>query len=214
MRKSIRAIGLFGVCSAAVLASALPARSQNTGFYFRADVGAAWTEDVKVREFAGNTSAGKMRFDSGFRFDAAGGYYLKEWLAGEVETGVMGNQIRRAGDSSLGNVPLLANVVVECPHLTQVVPFIGAGAGVSFAVLDADHLSDGVNTVDGTDTDAVFAYQGFAGLRYKIDERWDVSLAYRYFGTSRPSWDVKGPGDIRLDRVDTHAVVLGFTLRF
>jgi OmpA-OmpF porin, OOP family len=189
------------------------------GWYVKGGFGPAWTEDVDVEEFLGPISGVEAKLDLGIRFDIGGGYQFCDWFSLEAETGVIHNYIDEIGnaddldDSSIANVPFLVNAVFDIPTGTALTPFAGVGAGFSVTVLTLDD----VGNVDGDDSDAVFAYQAFGGVRYHISEQWSVSLAYKYFGTTDPSWEVHGaPGDIdiEVDGAKTHAVVASFGFSF
>jgi len=206
---------VWGLASMVALA-AWPVMAQQ-GWYAKGAVGIAWTEELDLKQFIGPTSGASVEFDPDIRLDIGGGYRFSDWFAAELETGVIFNYFDRIGgdndpdDSSLANVPFLINGVFEFPTQSGFVPFIGGGLGFSFTVLELDH----VGGVDGDDTDTVFAYQGFAGVRYDINEQWSVSLAYKYFGTSDPSWDVHHiSGEIELEGAHTHAVMAGFSYHF
>lgn len=223
-----RRILLVMVASALGLASIRPVFGQSGQFYFKADAGGVWSDDVDLDEFPGLASGLEAELETGVRFGMAGGYHFTDWFAAEVETGYYGqflDGIRGAPtvsvhDSSLSNVPLLANVVLAWPNRSRLVPYVGAGAGVSFTVFTADAITDGSTFVlDGTESDAVFAYQGFAGLRYQLNEQMDLGLTYRYFTSDGADYDVDdvftgGSRDIELGRVQTHSISLTFTLRF
>jgi opacity protein-like surface antigen len=71
----------------------------------------------------------------------------------------------------------------------------------------------------GADADVVFAWQAFAGLRYRINESMGVSLEYRYFAAGRPTWKADFTVGTMSDRVrfgeaETHAVSVAFEYRF
>jgi opacity protein-like surface antigen len=71
----------------------------------------------------------------------------------------------------------------------------------------------------GSQSDAVFAYQAFAGLRYALNDRAGVCLEYHYFGTSAPEWRVDSrygvfPDRMSFGRIDTHAFSIAFDYRF
>jgi opacity protein-like surface antigen len=209
---------LAGTCIAGLVLAlmALPAAGQQ-GWYVKGGIGPAWTEELDVDEVVGPVSGVDAKFDVGIRFDIGGGYRFCEWFSAEVETGVIHNYIDEIGaaddlgDTSLANVPLLFNAVFELPTGTPFVPFAGVGAGVSFTVLTIDD----VGGLDGDDSDAVFAYQGFAGVRYNISDQWSVNLTYKYFRTTDPSWEVRNAsGDIEVEGARTHAVMAGFTFSF
>jgi opacity protein-like surface antigen len=222
MKTSLRlAVG----CGAIGLLVAFPARAQNSRSYFRADAGPSWTERTEVKEFFGPGLGRTVNFDTGARIGAAGGYNITDWLGAEVETGIGYNKIRSWTGGTvrrtwLTGVPLLANLVLQGPNKTGIVPYVGGGLGVSFTVLDTDGFSDGTTRVTGTDTDAVFAYQAMAGLRYQFNDRMSAGLGYKYLGTQGPSYHAEslsgaGPsGDLRFGRIQSHTVAFVFTLAF
>ena len=212
------AAGSFGVLTClAVLTSS----GQERGWYVRGDAGPAWNQELSVKEFLGVKNVGKFEFDTGVRLDVAGGYNFKPWLAAEFETGFIGNQIQPTHDSSLSSIPIMANILFQLPNSTRFVPFIGGGAGGVVSVLDADDLGNpALGFIDGTDSDLVFAWQGFAGVRYKINEQFGVYLTYRYLGTTDPSWDaedvfgIQPTEQVTLEGVNNHSVVLGVDFHF
>jgi OmpA-OmpF porin, OOP family len=197
------------------------ATAQTSGFYLSGGVGPAYTEKTGLREFNGPLSGVKVHFDPGFQFRFTAGYRITPWLATELETGVTYNNIdsitgASEANGSLVNAPLLANLVVQCPSTKcRLTPYIGGGLGGSSAVLDAHDITINGVTLSGTKSDGVFAYQGFAGLRYHIDNHMSVSLAYRYFGTTAPTWEADfGPGRARFGDDQTHSVTASFTYDF
>jgi opacity protein-like surface antigen len=199
----------------------LPGFSQASRFYVTGGIGPAFTEDTSLRELNGPVGGAKVKFDTGVQFRFTGGYEITDWLAAEFETGVIYNEIRSItgaieADASLVNAPFLANLVIQCPKKSRFAPYIGGGLGGSVAVLDAHDifLANG-NFASGNQSDTVFAYQGFAGLRYHIDEHMSVSLGYRFFGTTAPTWESDfGPGRASFGDNHTHAVTAAFTFKF
>src|SRR6266481_6210155 len=127
---------------------------QQTPFYVKAGLGPALTENTSLKEFNGPVMGTTVKFDPGFQFRVAAGYFITEWLSTELESGVTYNNIRSITgasyvDASLVNAPFLVNLVLQCPARMRFSPFIGGGAGGSSAVLDAQdininglHLSD------------------------------------------------------------------------
>ena len=195
--------------------------SAERGAYLNAGAGPAWTPDVTVKEILVPVSGVKAKFDVGSRFDVSGGYRFNRWLAGELEAGVAYNSIRSiAGgtvDGSIANFPLTANIVFRYPNSSRWEPYIGGGGGVSISALTLDNASLGSGvTLDGSASDAVFAYQGFAGLRYNFNDRMSLGACYKFLGTGNSSWDVEGAasGHIRIEGLVTHTVGVTFTFRF
>lgn len=211
MKTGVLRFGLLSACLTYTCSA------EHMGWYLKAGVGPAWTEEVDVKSFLGPTGGATARFDPGFRFDIGGGYRFCDWFSAELETGMIYNSIGRAGpirdlgDSSLANVPIMANALLEIPTGTPFVPFVGAGAGVSFSVLTLDE----VGGVDGTESDAVFAYQAIVGTRYNLNDKWSINVTYKYFATGDPSWDVRGSGSgIEVQGARTHAIMAGFNYNF
>jgi opacity protein-like surface antigen len=212
---SMAAIGGLALCST------LPGLSQGTRFYVRGGVGPAFTENTSLKEFLGApVSDTRVKFDPGFQLRFAGGFHITDWLATEVESGVTYNTIRSItgfarADGDLANVPVLANLVLQCPTQTcRFAPYIGGGLGVSSAILHVHDFNDGTGSrIFGTDSDDVFAYHGFAGVRYAINDQMAVSLDYRFFGTTDPSWG-RDFDRIRFGDNHTHSVTASFTYSF
>ncbi len=218
--KYLSAHSLVTLC----LLSAIPALAQNGRFYVRGNLGGNLTSDTELREFFGPvTSGSKVKFDPGVSFGAAFGYEVTEWFSAEGQTGIMANSIHSITDSTrhdavFSNVPFLANVLFQLPH-ARFTPYIGGGIGVSTTVLDADEIEVNGTFMHGSDADAVFAYQGFAGLRYRINQQMGVCLEYRYFWADPAEWraDVAFGTDtdkIRFGGTETHTLSLAFEYHF
>jgi opacity protein-like surface antigen len=221
--KKYKSILAVGVCAGAVCAGVAHAE---TGFYAGADAGGLLTLDTRVKEFLGPVSPGtKVQLDPGFRLGLHGGYRLTDWFAVEGETGVMGNNIKSItgasidGDATLANVPFLLNARFQLPHgKCPITPYFGGGAGGSATVLSfGNHIDFNGTRLHGSDSDVVFAYQAFGGLRYAINDRMGVGVEYHYFATTGASWSANGvgtPNRIALAGVQSHAITAAFDFRF
>lgn len=219
-------IALMAAGSVALLLSASSASGQWGRFYVKADAGGNWTDDTSLKEFFGEplTAGSKVKFHPGGRFGVAAGFHLTEWLSTEVETGTFVNSIDTITDATrvdavFSNVPLLGNVRLQCPRCKWVIPYIGGGAGASFPVIDSDRIEIGVTSMHGSDADAVFAYQAFAGLRFNLNERMGLGVEYRYFHADGAEWKAEFTSGTISDRMrfgetDTHAVSIAFDYRF
>jgi len=226
MKMTAKLTVLLGACGALVLTSTLAARAEDTPFYGRLDLGGNWSRDLELKEFFGPVAAGsKVRLDPGLRAGVAGGYQLTDWFAGEVQVGYFENRINsitgatRIDQATFSNVPFLVNAKLQYANRTRFTPYIGGGLGASVAIIDARHIDLNGIRLRGTGADAVFAYQGFAGIRYALSDRMGVSLEYRYFAADSPSWqadltDGTGSGYLRLGRSETHSVSLAFDFHF
>jgi opacity protein-like surface antigen len=213
-------------CSCALLASSLPLLAQSSRFYAKVDVGGNITQDATLNEFFGPVAGDtKVKFDPGVRAGIAGGYQLTDWFAPEVELGFVENKINsitgasRVHDSWFANVPFLVNGKLQYPNSSPLTPYAGAGVGFSEALLSVGHIDLNGTSLHGDISDTVFAWQAFAGLRYKINEQMGLSVEYRYFQADAASWQadftVGTPSDtLRMGRTQTHAISLAFDFRF
>lgn len=212
----------------ACLLAAIPCiaiSGEQSQFYLKADIGGAFAKDVKLREFFGPVVAGsKLTFDPGIRLGIRGGYDLADYFSMEVETGVTANRIDTATgatelDASLAKVPLLLNATFHLPKSTRVSPYIGGGVGMATTVLSANDMVIGGTRLDGSTAGVAFAYQGFAGVRFSINNRMAINLGYQYFGAGPTSMRTDAsfgtPTDrLRIGRSETHSVSLAFVWDF
>ncbi|HZR20759.1 MAG TPA: porin family protein [Verrucomicrobiae bacterium] len=224
--KMIRLFPKSLMCTCALAACALPAFAQSTKFYVKADVGGNLTQDATLNEFFGPVAPNtKVKFDPGFRAGLGGGYQLTDWFAPEVEVGYMENRISRIDgadrvhDAWFGNVPFLVNGKLRLPNSSPVTPYAGAGVGFSEALLSVGHIDLNGTSLHGDVNDTVFAWQAFAGLRFKINEQMGLSLEYRYFNADGASWQAdftRGTASdtMRMSNTHTHAISVAFDFRF
>jgi opacity protein-like surface antigen len=217
-----KTLTLSALCSALALLYPISAQSQPPGrVYFRAEAGGEIVQDTDLKEFFGPVAPGsKVKFDPGGRFAFSGGYFFTDWFALEGEVGGMFNSIKEITDASavdayFYNIPFMVNVRFEMPPTrSKLTPFCGGGIGVSAAVLDIDHI-DHVNAfVTGSESEAVFAYQAFAGLRYALSYNMGLRLEYHFFGTDEPHWHGDVPGSIKFGSIETHALSIAFDMHF
>jgi len=221
---------------AGALLSLSIAQGEENRFYVKGDLGGTLTGDTQgsikgdpyFGIIFGRQNIGlKAQFDPGERAGVACGYHFTDWFAAEGEIAGIVNELRSHGgfrDGTFANVPLLFNVRLQYPNHSHWTPYIGAGLGVSAAILDTDTLLIGSGNfniyqrVHTTDADAVFAYQAFAGLRYRLNERMGLSVEYRYLKTETPEWDLEIGGGahatLAFGRIETHAFSLAFDYRF
>jgi len=216
----------IGGCLFLSLALPLVAHSQPS-VYFKADAGGNLTSDTDLKEFFGQGVAGaKVKFDPGYRLGVGGGYEVCQFFAVEGEIGSIGNNIKsitgaQRVDAWFLNVPFLVNAKLMGPRNWFVRPYIGGGAGGSASILSVDHIDRGALQLHGTDTDVVFAYQGFAGLRFRINDEMGIGVEYRYFHADSPSWSadwdtgvVLPSNQVKFGRSETHAFSVVFDWHF
>lgn len=215
-----------GLFAAIMLASAQLCAGQmmdrpitlSPGPYFGGSAGVNFIEDTALRQFAGPTSGGMVRFDPGFAFSVRGGYRFCEWFSLEGETGLHANSIRSITgadrlEANVYQVPLMANALLTLPTRSPVTPFIGAGVGGVENVIDINRLRIPAldpDTLFGADGTFAFAWQGFAGLQFDITERLALGVMYNYRAVESPKWDSDAVVEFGRLRNHTAAVVVNF----
>ena len=120
-------------------------------------------------------------------------------------------------DGRLGALAMMFNAFLDLHNNTRVTPYIGGGVG--FATL---HLSDtyGTETTTGqrsrlyrSDDDTVFAYQAGAGLEIALTKRFSLDLGYRYFGTTKATFNNHSSTTTEL-KFESHNASVGLRIRF
>lgn len=215
MNVHFRTLTVVTVFGGLALSRSAGIAGEERGFYAGADLGGAIAESTSLREFPDATPGGDVKFHPGARLSLNGGYRFNNWVSLGAETGLIVNEAK-AADITLSQTPFLANVEFRMPNKSPIEPYIGGGPGVSVSViaLDDDGLNSGSN-VDGSAGDAVFAWQAYAGVRYKINETMSVGVVYKYFEADAPTWDVGGTSqDIRFGRAHVHSFSASFLWNF
>jgi opacity protein-like surface antigen len=197
------------------------------GPYFRMGVGPTIYQDGTLKGYTlqGNPAFSaqnqKVSYDVGVVADGALGWSFNQYVGLDFESGYMWGRINNipgynANGSTIANVPLLGNLTLSLPipH-TNIVPYIGGGAGGAVSTFDAHGFSDsgGVQTAYGSESDTVFAYQAFAGVRFMLSPNVSVGLGYKYFATGNPTFSYPpGPNlNVAFSGVHTHSIL--FTLQ-
>ena len=138
-------LSLVALCVLTVT-QALNSAAQQDRFYMKADAGVVAAKDVALQEFLGPVPANaKISFDPGVRLGFRAGYGFTDWFAGEIETGIVANNIENITGASEANgtfakVPLMLNGRINLPDKYRVAPYFGAGAGIASSVLTANDI--------------------------------------------------------------------------
>jgi opacity protein-like surface antigen len=218
----------FRLLAASVVASLLIATAQAQdpllGLYFRGDAGGNWTRSTGLREFFGPVTPGsRVEFDPGPRFGLTVGYDVLDFLGLEGQIGVMENEISSISeatelDARLINVPFMANARLHLPTYCRVAPYIGAGIGGSSTILDSGRITINDTSLEGYDSDTVFAWQAFAGVRFSLTQHIGLSVEYRYFESDPAKWRADSFGTdtsfMRFGKIRTQAVSVAFDWTF
>ena len=195
--------------------------------YVKFDAGAAWTSTTEVKEMFGSVTPGtEVEFDLGPRLGVDFGYNVTDWFAGELEVGIMANSISKItgaseADATFLNVPVMLNARFQLPNRSIFTPYAGIGAGGASSVLDINSIEYGNTRFWGSASDAVFAWQAFAGFRVALNQNMGLGAEYRYFRSEGPSFetDYGWYWNIQSDRIafgdiETHVVSLRFDVQF
>ncbi|HKI68309.1 MAG TPA: outer membrane beta-barrel protein [Verrucomicrobiae bacterium] len=193
---------------------------EGAGPYLRADIGPAFFEDGKITQFGGPSSS-SVKYKTGIATDVAIGYAFNKYIATDFQVGLIGAEFKNtpgyySSNTRLYNVPFLANITLTMPiPRSLVVPYIGVGAGGAEAVFDTDNFFNGTDGVVGSESDTVFAWQAFAGLRFKLNDHMSLGVGYKYFATEDPTFSY--PPDsfpVSIQGVMVHSVLFTFNLSF
>ena len=202
---------------AGMVAMAAMASDNIRGWY---EVGANVIEDAKLEEFFNQpVSDNKVKFDPGFRGAIALGTEITRYLAAEVEGAFHYNSIKSIGGAAsaqgdLYQFPVLANIVLQFPNRSRLVPVIGGGVGATFSILDAKNITLGTVRFSGNEETWSFTYQGYAGLLYQFRPDMALGLTYHYVNNDGPSWDDSAGNNVKFNRIGSHSLALTFNFRF
>jgi opacity protein-like surface antigen len=202
-----------------LLNCASPCRGQSG--YLNFDLGAAVPQDVDLHQYISPTPGAKLRLDTGVRMGAAVGCNFNRYVGVEFETGFISNGIKDANDSWFTHVPLMVNAVLryDTPRC-RLVPYAGAGVGGDVSTLSLDYVrGPGGVVVDGTSSTFVFAWQAFAGARYRFNSRMSAGIGYKFYWADDASWDVDSiyggsHSHIKTGAALVHSAVVNFNMKF
>ena len=188
------------VCAAAVAVgfSLSRAEAQEGSSYFHFDVGPNLLQEIH-QEFSTGFER-DLDFNLGVRANLSQGFNLCAWSALELESGFSYNELK-GSDDWLGQVPLLASLVLKYDASCGWTPFIGFGGGGSISIANTALAHN------DTDLSLVFAWQGQAGLRYRLGHDFGLGLVYKYFGTTAPEFELFGD-EFELKNIHNHYVGL------
>jgi opacity protein-like surface antigen len=152
------------------------------------------------------TAGGSLTMSAGIRFNLPVGYQPVDWFAVELAPGIIWNkmssynlQLNGTIDTTSASttlpldieggyyqVPLVVNFIFKIPTNSPWVPYIGGGIGASYTYMNWTRASYGSVSEDLSNVDGScwsLAYQGIAGLDYKITDEISLGLKYIFTGT-------------------------------
>jgi outer membrane protein OmpA-like peptidoglycan-associated protein len=196
---------------AAGLTLAVPAVA-HAEWYVSADGGVSWLQDTDVSfpgaSYTAENNIGPVVLGAvGYSFGAVKVEGELGFRYNDVDK--LKNQSNSSGDST-DAYSLMTNAIYDFNATGAWHPFVGLGVGAAY--LDFDKVSrNGAKVYSGNSWE--FAYQGFAGVSYDLDENWSVKGQYRYFATT--DGEVKTAAGVKGDaEYADHSVMIGLTYRF
>ena len=208
----------------------------DTGPYVRFGLGPAFYQSGNLKGYSfapfgalpGFTGpTGTIHYDVGVSADFGIGWAFNKYVSLGFQTGYTWAGIDSVDNyfsdsASLGNVPFLANLTLSCPipH-TNIIPYIGGGVGGSDSIFDVNSFtpivgSTSANTIFGSQSDVVFAWQASAGVRFKLNPNMSVGVGYEYFATGDPTFSYPPSPNLNVvfQGVRTHSVLFVFQANF
>ena len=156
-------------------------------------------------------------FDPGWGVGVSVGYGFTNGFRLEGEVGYRRNGINSFTDSSgttfsvdghMSSWDFMGNIYYDIPTGSRWTPYIGGGIGVAIVHLSAQaSLTSPTAALSWDDSDAVFAYQGIAGIGYQITESVNLGVEYRHLGTADPTFS--GPSGTFIGNTLSNATTSG-----
>lgn len=201
------------------MATATQSRAQSADkLYLDLNLGAAIPQSTEIRSSPmGNN--GNVQYDTGVRGVVGLGYNFTPSFAGELETGVVWNNIHSIHGNNLSSAnssaelyqfPLLADFIYT-PWHDDFVPYVGVGIGGAMSYFNSSNVP--LFGPRFTDEDFTFEYQAELGFRYSIGPNVDIGLEYKFLGTTDHSWSDRGI-NFNTDGTMTHSVLATLTWKF
>ena len=149
----------------APVAGSLVGADRDGSWFAEAGIGCA--ASVMMGRFAG----------SGLRLDATFGFRGQSGISGRIP-GKGTNDLATTNVETFTN---MYNVYKDFGGLGSITPYVGAGIGFAYHVMDHVNAShDGISyTIEG-DSDLDFAWSLMAGINMQVTNRLSVDLGYRY----------------------------------
>jgi OmpA-OmpF porin, OOP family len=224
---------LMCATAAAAFASA-GLTAQAEGWYSRADL--QYTFDGRVDhdalaavngKLSGNSDASELLgagigfgygYDNGLRFEGAVGYRGGDLDVSDTIGGTApGTSVNP--DGTVAVMDVMINGIYDFNKDGTIRPYIGAGVGGTRIRAKASNRTVGaapnLSATNGfTDTAAGLAWQGLAGIGFKLSDRLTLDLGYKYFNAQELEFAGKHTGpDYTVDYTD-HTATIGLRYAF
>jgi OmpA-OmpF porin, OOP family len=167
-----------------------------SGFYAGAEGGATFFNDDYTRVVIPPlpTIGAHTNYDVGWLAGANAGYEWPIGLAAEEEFAFRESQLDHVASSAEAifkggdahSYSIMTNGYYRWHNETPFTPYVGGGLGESTVVLNNLRPVGAPGNFGGDD--AVFGYQGIAGVSYAFSPQLSIGAEYRYFATLRPGF--------------------------
>src|SRR5579864_273356 len=147
-----------------------------------------------------------FEFPSGIRLEAEGTY--RQNTFNTVSSPFFGGATAPLGGRE-SSIALMGNGLYDFMPYSRWTPYLGAGAGA--ARLNVHNLN-AVGLFGGSASDWEFAYQGIAGVKFAATPQVSISLDYRYFATTSPTFAIAG--GTATGQYGTHNVMASIAYHF
>lgn len=208
------------LAGALAVGCSVPALAETNGWYVGAQTGfnyvpkmsdGIWGADAEAKFDPGIGVLGQVGYGFGqIRLEGELGYRYNK-----ADTVELSNQKVSASGSAQATT-LMLNALYDFNTGTAWTPYLGVGVGGAYVNMNGVRARDG-GPVKVDDSDLVFAYQGIAGVSYDFTNNLAIKADYRYLGTQKGSFDVKGSGANGQkfeDNYTAHSLMVGFTYKF
>lgn len=173
------------------------------GAYFSGNLAYVMLDDTKINDPSGSPLNGsEISFNGGFGLLFAMGNEIHgiryegefSYTTSDVDqiTSLVPLGPLAAGTHSMegevSRISLMGNVYKDFNTNSPVAPFVGLGIGISQVEGEMTSIA-GIPLGTGSEDDTVFAYQVLLGCAFKVNEKMNVDVSYRYFATDDPTFD-------------------------
>lgn len=187
----VLAIFLLGFAGGAVA-------GEPSKYYIDLAAGYVMVDDADLSDSALPGATGTLSADSGYAFGGALGRQFGSGFRAELEVNYRQNDLDDLSiaafglaatgklDGDVSTLAGMANLLYDIQLGTRITPYIGGGLGLASVNVDIDSVGGTTTAFD--DSEIVFAWQGMAGLRFRLTDRISIRGGYRLFSTSDPEF--------------------------
>lgn len=163
----------------------------------------------------GSDTPTKVSFDPGVRLDFKIGGAFTNGFGLDVDLGLIYNQMKanpwNGENGTLGfyQFPVMLETTYAFPRFGPFRAYVGGGIGAVYGIFTGSDIG-----LLGFDTDLTFGYQAAAGVKYALNDRWEIGVAYRFLGTTEHQIDSGFGAAVKMDGTLTHSFLVTISLKF